>query len=182
MVEIITATIASSDASICESETYTLEVTIVGNNPPFELDYSIGGDDYTETNITDLDLTIDLSAQFSLGSNTITLNEIRDSDTPINTGSIIGGSVTVTVYDDHPAPYTVTSGGDICGATTTTVELDGSEVGFTYDLFRDGIYSVVLMVLAGRYHSLLIKREHTQLKHTIQAIIVVPLIWMVLLK
>jgi hypothetical protein len=141
-VEILTATITSNDESICESDTYDLDVTIVGNHPNFELDYSIGADDYTVSGIGTLDHTITLSVPaLSLGSNTITLNEIRDSDSPSNTGLILGGSVTVTVYENHPTPYpTVTSGGDICGATTTTVELDGSEVGFTYELERDGIY------------------------------------------
>lgn len=146
-VELLTATITSANQSICQSDTYNLEVAIVGNYPNFEVDYSIGAANFTESGISTLDPTITLSVpDLSLGVNTITLTAIRDSDSPINTGNIIGTtSVTVTVYADHPKPPTdpyptVTSGGNICGATTTTVELDGSVVGFTYELFRDGIY------------------------------------------
>lgn len=142
-VEILTATISSVNQSICQSDTYNLEVTIVGNYDPFEVDYSIGASNFTETGIGALVHPIPLTyPDLSLGANTITLTAIRDSDSPINSGNIIGTtSVTVTVYADHPMPFpTVTSGGNICGATTTTVILSGSDVDFTYELFRDGIY------------------------------------------
>jgi hypothetical protein len=138
-VDIPSAQITSSNGSICEGEDYILEITITGDNAPFEVDYSIGSDNYTETGIVDLIHTITLSADLSLGVNTITLTAIRDSDSPVNSGNILGGSVTVTVYAE-PTAFEVTSGGNICGATLTTVNLSGSEVGFTYDLYRDGIY------------------------------------------
>jgi len=138
-VEILTATISSVSESICESDTYDLEVTIIGNYPPFEIDYSIGAANYTESNIMDLVHPITLSVPpLALGANTVTITAIRDSDSPVNTGSIIGTTnVTVTVYA-NPTAFEVSSGGNICGGTTTTIDLSGSEIGFTYELYRNG--------------------------------------------
>ena len=71
-------------------------------------------------------------------SRTYSLTNVTDAGGGGN-GIIYGSNVLVTVYP-NPSPFNVTSGGDICGGTTTTINLNGSQVGFTYQLYRNAAY------------------------------------------
>lgn len=134
-VIIPTAQITSADAELCEGGTYQLRIALTGNGP-WQIDYNDGTTSYTNVAVPSSPHTIDITGM-AQGSYTYTLDAVRDNvSTP---GFIYGPTPSVTVYA-NPAPFNVTSGGDICGGTTTTIHLDGSEVGFTYQLYRNGAY------------------------------------------
>jgi hypothetical protein len=129
-----TAQFTTLNTSICEGQSVNLTVALTGT-PPWEITYSDGLGTFAESGI--------LSSPYTFGvtpavTTTYTLTDVTD-DGGGGSGFIFGSPVTITVHD-NPAVFNVTSGGDICGATTTTIELSGSEVGFNYQLYRNGVY------------------------------------------
>ncbi len=130
-VTIPTAWFTTTSQSICAGTSVTLEVALTGNSP-WEITYSDGGPDSEW-------ITVDASP-FTLGTftpavnTTYTLKGVREKNNPSNIGVISGSPVTITVFA-LPEVYTVTGGGEICGAGTGSVGLDNSQTGFTYQLY-----------------------------------------------
>lgn len=134
-VVVPTAQITSSDAELCEGSTYQLVIALTGNSPWF-IDYNDGTTSYHVDSILSSPHTINITGMIT-GSYTYAIDTVRDKDSVL--GYIYGPNPTVNVYV-NPTQYIVTSGGNICGPTTTTIELNGSDVGFTYQLYRDAVY------------------------------------------
>ncbi len=134
-VVIPTAQITSANAELCAGDTYQLEISLTGN-APWEIDYNDGTTSYTNVSIAASPHTI-VIVGMAEGTYTYTIDDVRDN--AATSGFIYGSSPVVNVYA-NPTQFVVTSGGNICGATTTTIELSDSELGFTYQLYRNGVY------------------------------------------
>jgi len=129
-----TAQFTSTNQDVCEGETVSLIVALTGTQP-WAIEYSDGTSTYTGTNITSTPFSFDVTPSITT---TYTLTKVTD-DGGGGDGILFGNDITITVHA-NPSSYNVTSGGDICGGTTTTIHLDGSEIGFNYQLYRNNVY------------------------------------------
>ncbi len=132
-VVVPTAQIGSSNATICNGESYNLTISLTGNSP-WQIQYSDGS---TTTNWITVNTSPHVIPVSPTATTTYTLTAVRTQAGPVN-GVVYGSPVTVTV---HPLPtvFNVGGGGTICGSATTNITLSGSENGFTYELYRDGL-------------------------------------------
>ncbi|HDP75637.1 MAG TPA: hypothetical protein ENN49_07190 [Bacteroidales bacterium] len=132
-ITIPTASFTSISHSICESETTSLFVALTGNSP-WEIKYTDGTTESDWIMVTTSPYEIESLSPES--TTTYTLTAVRTVVSPGEyiDGNIFGNSVTVSVYP-KPTIYNVTGGGEICGAATGTIGLDGSDLGFTYRLY-----------------------------------------------
>jgi hypothetical protein len=131
-LSIPTASISSDSQSICEGETYIMEITLTGDSP-WEIRYSDGTTTSGWIHIDSSPHTIPVSTS---NTTSYTLSAVRSvSGEPVN-GVVFGSPVTITVIP-LPEVFSVGGGGNICGIQTAEITLDGSRLGFTYQLFRD---------------------------------------------
>ena len=132
-ITIPTATFTSVDHSICELETTSLFVALSGDSP-WEIKYTDGTTDSDWIAVSTSPYEIESLSPAT--TTTYTLTEVRTvvSLGVYTDGNIFGDPVTISVYPT-PTIYNVTGGGEICGAGTGTIGLDGSDIGVTYELW-----------------------------------------------
>lgn len=134
VITLPTAQFTTPNQSTCAGTPVTLTVALTGTQP-WAIEYSDGFGTFTETGITTSPYSFEVTPATT---RTYSLTNVTDAGGG-GDGIIYGNNVQVTVYP-NPAIFNVTSGGDICGGTTTTIHLDGSQLGFTYQLFRNAAY------------------------------------------
>lgn len=134
-VVIPTAQITSGDADLCEGSDYHLEISLSGE-APWEIDYSDGFNSYTNIEVESSPHIIDIENP-EPGLYTFTIDEVRDNNG--TEGTIYGSAAEVSVFA-VPESFPLISGGDICGGGTTSLELEDSEIGINYDLYKDAEY------------------------------------------
>ncbi len=125
--------------SVCEGEEAAFTITLSGD-APWQIKYTDDGG-LTESEWIDVDTSpFPISGLTPAVTTTYELTAVRSVDvipnpTTFVDGNIFGSGVTVTVYENPDDTYTVTGGGEICGASLGTIGLDGSDLGFTYRLY-----------------------------------------------
>jgi hypothetical protein len=134
-----TAQIVSGDADFCGPATYDLLISLTGTGP-WEVEYTDGNSNYSET-ITTSALPIALS----LGPGAYNYSLVTVTDGNDEPGAIIESSAFVRVFS-IPESVEVTSSGDICGPTTTTISTLSSEQNVNYQLYLDGDYYGITLV------------------------------------
>jgi hypothetical protein len=131
-ITIITASIVSGDASICNGETATITIALTGGTTPWEVQYTDGISTFTESgiNTSPHDITVSPSS-----TTTYTLTSVED-DIPIN-GILVGDTNTVITVNALPTiTFTNNSTGDeICGGDEVIFTAGG---GSNYDFHLNG--------------------------------------------
>lgn len=130
-IVIPTAQFTSGNANICEGSSTDLTITMTGNGP-WDIEYSDGTSTFTLTDITS-PYTFSVSPATT---RTYTITTVTDN--AATSGVVIGSNPIITVIPD-PTAYSVTGTTTICGVQTATISLSDSEVGYTYELYRDGV-------------------------------------------
>jgi hypothetical protein len=133
LVTVVTAQFTGGNQTICYGEEAPLQVTFSGDTN-YNIQYSNGTDTFSENNISENPYSFNVNPT-PTATKTYTLTSLSNTggDYPI----ILGSPVTITVVD-QPTQYNIGGGGAICGISTTSITLDGSQLGFTYYLYRDG--------------------------------------------
>jgi hypothetical protein len=129
-IVIPTAQFASGNTTICEGEVTQLSITLTGNGP-WDVTYTDGVTTYTLTDITspyNVNVTPAVTTTYTITSVTDNIG---------TTGNVIGSNPVITVIP-APTPYNVAGTTTICGVQTATISLSGSQVGYTYELYRNG--------------------------------------------
>jgi hypothetical protein len=132
-VVIPTAQITSTSTTICAGETYNLTISLTGASP-WQIQYSDG---VTTTGWIAVNASPHVIPLTPATTTTYTLTAVRTTAGPVN-GVVYGSPVTATVRP-LPTVFTVGGGGFICNTETVSITLDDSEIGFTYELYRDGL-------------------------------------------
>lgn len=132
-VVVPTAQITSASTTICAGETFNLTISLTGGSP-WQIQYSDG---VTTTGWITVNTSPHVIPLTPTTTTTYTLTAVRTQAGPVN-GVVYGSPVTATVRP-LPTVFTVGGGGFICNTETVSVTLDDSEIGFTYELYRDGL-------------------------------------------
>ena len=130
VITIPTAQFTNGNQTICEGDAVTMEITLTGNGP-WDVNYSDGVANYTLTDITS-PYTFNITPT---ATRTYTITSVTDNIG--TTGNVIGSNPVITVIPT-PTPYNVAGTTTICGVQTATISLSGSQVGYTYELYRNG--------------------------------------------
>lgn len=140
-----TANITSTDANICEGSTYNLTIELTGN-APWTISYTDGTNTYTGVVINSSPAS--LPQNLPVGNYTFQITSLLDNaNVP---GTIFGSNPVVNVYEMPSTTFNLTNTGNICGGTTTNILQDGSEIGFNYTLYLNGIpYGIELSGTGG---------------------------------
>lgn len=130
-IEIPAAQFISGNDDVCAGQFSTLSIELTGM-PPWSIQYSNGVDNFTVNNILLSPHEIIVNPPVT---RTYTLNSVQDNNF---TGDILGVPVTISVYE-IPVNFNVTGSGSFCEGDPVSVQLSGSQVGFNYNLYRDGV-------------------------------------------
>jgi len=132
-----TATFITGDTTLCGSGSVDLEIQLEGE-ANWDLVIHRDGSLYQEIN----DITTGSVVVTATDAGVYTIESVSDNNGP---GNVYGDPVTVS-YGYEPAAFDVTGGGDICSNEASTIGLDGSELGVTYELFTG---STLLQTISG---------------------------------
>jgi hypothetical protein len=132
-ITIPTGQISSPSSNICAGETYNLTISLTGTSP-WQIQYSDG---VTTTGWIAVNTSPHVIPLTPATTTTYTLTAVRTTAGPVN-GVVYGSPVTATVRP-LPTVFTVGGGGFICNTETVSITLNDSEIGFTYELYRDGL-------------------------------------------
>lgn len=130
-IVIPTAQFTSGNATICQGNSTNLTITMTGSGP-WDIEYTDGTSNFTLTDITS-PYTFGVSPA---STRTYTITSVTDNIG--TTGVVIGSNPVITVIPD-PTAYNVTGTITICGVQTATISLSGSQLNYTYELYRDGV-------------------------------------------
>ncbi len=129
-IVIPTAQFTSGNTTICQGNSTNLTITMTGNGP-WDIVYTDGTSNFTLPDITS-PYTFGVSPA---STRTYTITSVTDNLS--TTGVVIGSNPIITVIPD-PTAYNVTGTITICGVQTATISLSGSQLNYTYELYRDG--------------------------------------------
>ncbi|MEJ5316407.1 MAG: hypothetical protein WHS63_05325 [Tenuifilum sp.] len=135
-----TAHITSNNASICEGTAYNLTIELTGN-APWTISYTDGTNTYSNVVINSSPASI--PQNLAIGNYTFQITSLVDKDNI--PGTIYGSNPVVTVYKMPLTTFNLSNTGNICGGITSNVLQDGSENGFNYSLYINGVpYGITL--------------------------------------
>lgn len=129
-----TAHITSTNANICEGSSYNLTIELTGN-APWTISYTDGTNNYTGVSINSSPAT--LPQTLTMGTYTFQITSLVDKDNI--SGTVYGSNPVVTVYKMPLTTFNLSNTGNICGGITSNVLQDGSENGFNYSLYINGV-------------------------------------------
>jgi hypothetical protein len=123
-----TATFITGDTTLCGSGSVDMEIQLDGEaNWDLVILREGDGSPYAEIN----GITSNTAVVTVNDAGVYTIESVTDNNGP---GNVYGDPVTVS-YGYEPLAFNVTGGGDICSNEASTIGLDGSETGVTYELF-----------------------------------------------
>jgi hypothetical protein len=140
-INIPTATFTSINSSICEGNSFDLEISLTGDGP-WEIKYSDGT---TESGWEVADSSLYTISVLPASTRTYSITAVRTQLEQIN-GVVYGNPVILTVIP-YADIFTVGGGGFFCGIQSVEITLDGSQIGYTYQLLREG--SEIIMTRTG---------------------------------
>ena len=165
-----TAGFITLDTAICEGSTATLRVEVTGE-PNFEIVVDDGSATTTYSGSSS-PITFDVNPG---STTTYTITEVTedtdgsDGGPTSSTNTIFGDPVTVTV-NPLPQNFPLSGGGSICSNDSTELQLDGSQSGVDYEVYRDDGTIQLVNVVSGTGSAISLGYYQTGGDYTVTAV------------
>ena len=159
----------TQDTAVCDNgDPVTLRVQLAGGEPPWTI---YVWDDNNSTTITESNIN---SEEYSFdvtpgATNTYTIDSVSDNAGITSSATIFGDPVTVTV-NSLPQNYTLSGGANICSNDSTELQLNGSQTGIDYEVYRDDGSIQLVNVISGTGSSLSLGYYQTAGDYTVTAV------------